>query len=31
LSLRSHFLKAFRTSPSAYRREFQGSSSIAGI
>ena len=28
LSLRSHFLKAFRTSPSAYRREFRGSSSI---
>jgi len=27
LSLRSHFLKAFQTSPSAYRREFRGTSS----
>jgi transcriptional regulator GlxA family with amidase domain len=26
LSLRSHFLKAFQTSPSAYRREFRGTS-----
>jgi transcriptional regulator GlxA family with amidase domain len=28
LSLRSHFLRAFQTSPSAYRREFRGTSII---
>ncbi len=28
LSLRLHFLKAFQTSPSAYRREFRGTSMV---